>query len=76
MGLHVTLTGLRGSIAPFLGIILYAGWQHGGVLPGAWEGIGPWVFGAAGIISGLSGWGFYGLYRVMKREGKIALRSM
>ena len=30
MGLHVTLTGLRGSIAPFLGIILYAGWQHGG----------------------------------------------
>ena len=76
MGLHVTLTGLRGSIAPFLGIILYAGWQHGGVLPGAWEGIGPWVFGAAGIISGLSGWGFYSLYRAMKLEGKIALRSM
>ena len=72
----VTLTGLRGSIAPFLGIILYAGWQHGGILPGAWDGIGPWVFGAAGIISGLSGWGFYGLYRAMKREDKIALRSL
>jgi hypothetical protein len=75
MGLHVTLTGLRGAIAPFLGILLYAGWQRGGFLPGAWDGIGPWIFGAAGIISGLSGWGFYGLYRAMKREGRIALRT-
>ena len=48
MGLHVTLTGLRGAIAPFLGILLYAGWQRGGFLPGAWDGIGPWIFGAAG----------------------------
>ena len=75
MGLHVTLTGVRGAIAPFLGILLYAGWQSGGFLPGAWQGIGAWVFGAAALISGLAGWGFYALYRAMKREGRIAVNT-
>ena len=73
MGLHVTLTGVRGAIAPFLGIILYTGWRSGGLMPGSWEGIGAGVFGVAAVISGLSGWGFYRLYRTMKREGAIAL---
>jgi MFS family permease len=75
MGLHVTLTGVRGAIAPFLGIILYAGWRSGGLMPGSWEGVGAGVFGVAAVISGLSGWGFYRLYRTMKREGSIALRA-
>lgn len=75
MGLHVTLTGVRGAIAPFLGILLYAGWQSGGFLPGTWQGIGAWVFGAAALISGLAGWGFYALYRAMKREGRIAVNT-
>ena len=75
MGLHVTLTGVRGAIAPFLGIILYTGWQSGGLMPGSWEGVGAGVFGVAAVISGLSGWGFYRLYRTMKREGSIALRA-
>lgn len=75
MGLHVTLTGVRGAIAPFVGILLYAGWQSGGFLPGAWQGIGAWVFGAAALISGLAGWGFYALYRAMKREGRIAVNT-
>ena len=75
MGLHVTLTGVRGAIAPFLGIILYTGWRSGGLMPGSWEGVGAGVFGVAAVISGLSGWGFYRLYRTMKREGSIALRA-
>ena len=75
MGLHVTLTGVRGAIAPFLGILLYAGWEPGGLIPGSWDGIGAGVFGVAAAISGLSGWGFYALYRAMKREGTIALRT-
>ena len=75
MGLHVTLTGVRGAIAPFLGIILYEGWRSGGLMPGSWEGVGAGVFGVAAVISGLSGWGFYRLYRMMKREGSIALRA-
>jgi hypothetical protein len=75
MGLHVTLTGVRGAIAPFLGILLYAGWEPGGLIPGSWDGVGAGVFGVAAAISGLSGWGFYALYRAMKREGTIALRA-
>ena len=75
MGLHVTLTGVRGAIAPFLGVLLYTGWESGGVMPGSWAGVGAGVFGVAAGISGLSGWGFYALYRSMKREGSIALRA-
>lgn len=73
MGVHVTLTGLRGAIAPFLGIMLYAGWSGTGWMPVSWEGIGAWVFGVAAVISSLAGWGFNGLYRHMKRNGSLAL---
>lgn len=75
MGLHVTLTGLRGAIAPFLGILLYAGWTSGGWINGAWDGIGYWVFGAAAAISGIAGWGFNALYHDMKRAGTIAIKQ-
>jgi drug/metabolite transporter (DMT)-like permease len=75
MGLHITLTGVRGAIAPFAGIVLYTGWQQGGLMPGSWSGVGAWVFGLAAIISGLAGWGFYSLYRSMKRDGTIAIRT-
>jgi hypothetical protein len=27
MGVHVTLTGIRGAFAPFLGMALYLGWN-------------------------------------------------
>ena len=47
----------------------------GGLMPGSWAGVGAGVFGVAAGISGLSGWGFYALYRTMKREGSIALRA-
>jgi hypothetical protein len=74
MGVHVTLTGLRGAIAPFLGILLYTGWSGQWIfLP--WEGIGPWVFGVAAVISGLAGWGFNSLYRHMKRNGDLGLTT-
>ncbi|HTO56144.1 MAG TPA: MFS transporter, partial [Pseudomonadales bacterium] len=43
MGIHVTLTGVRGAFAPFLGMALYLGWQAGDVLPGL-EGLGPYLF--------------------------------
>jgi MFS family permease len=43
MGIHVTLTGVRGAFAPFLGMALYLGWQAGSVLPGL-EGLGPYLF--------------------------------
>ena len=43
MGIHVTLTGVRGAIAPFLGMALYLGWDAKGYVPGA-SGLSAWVF--------------------------------
>ncbi|MFI5316494.1 MAG: hypothetical protein ACHQ6T_12400 [Myxococcota bacterium] len=63
MGVHVTLTGLRGAIAPFFGMALYLGWAahrlplFDGVLP-AWGGIGDLLMPLAALMSGLSALGF------------------
>lgn len=61
MAIHQTLTGVRGFIAPFLGVILYAGWQgsdnllgSGLILP-AWAGIDYWVF-AITLAFAVVGW--------------------
>lgn len=70
MGIHVTLTGVRGAIAPLLGMFLYT--QLGGVSE---DGNGAWVFGVAAFISGLSGIGFNRLYRQMKADGSISLKQ-
>lgn len=47
MGIHATLTGVRGATAPFIGILLYSGWASrslfGFTLPGI-QGIGESVF--------------------------------
>lgn len=66
MGVHVTLTGLRGATAPFIGIFLYTGWEGA-----QWSGIGPWIFALAAAVSGLSGWGFNRLYQSMKKDGSL-----
>ena len=69
MGIHVTLTGVRGAIAPLLGMFLYI--QLGGASDNA---AGAWVFAVAAFVSGLSGIGFNRLYRQMKADGSIALK--
>lgn len=43
MGIHVTLTGVRGAFAPFLGMALYLGWDAKRWLPAS-PGIGAWLF--------------------------------
>ena len=68
MGIHVTLTGVRGAIAPLLGMFLYT--QLGGVNDG---GAGAWVFAVAACVSALSGIGFNRLYRQMRADGSIAI---
>ncbi|MGB0768406.1 MAG: hypothetical protein ACPGYV_11940, partial [Phycisphaeraceae bacterium] len=61
MAIHQTLTGVRGFIAPFLGVILYAGWQGSDNLLGtglalpAWQGIDCWVF-AITLTCAIIGW--------------------
>jgi MFS family permease len=56
MGVHVTLTGLRGAFAPFLGMFLYVG--------ASWfPAIGAWTFLLATALSTLSSLGFVALHR-------------
>lgn len=55
MGVHVTLTGLRGAIAPFLGMALYVGW-------GNWDGIGPHMMGVAAALSTVGTLGYVALW--------------
>ena len=61
MGIHVTLTGLRGAFAPFLGIALYVGWSASW-LPD-FDGIGAHVFLVATFVSIWSWVGFRALQR-------------
>ena len=68
MGIHVTLTGVRGAIAPLLGMLLYS--NLGGI-----SGDGAWVFPVAAFICGLSGLGFNHLYRQMESDGSIKLSA-
>ena len=67
MGAHVTLTGLRGLVAPFLGMALYLGWAahalpFGLSLP-AWSGLGELLMPLAAVLSGASALGFRRLQR-------------
>jgi hypothetical protein len=62
MGVHVTLTGLRGAVAPFLGMALYLGWAAyalpvGVTLP-SWSGLGDALMPLAAVLSGISALGF------------------
>ncbi|MEM9348133.1 MAG: MFS transporter [Planctomycetota bacterium] len=72
MAIHQTLTGVRGFLAPFLGVILYAGWQGSDNLLGtgialpAWQGIDYWVF-AITLACSIIGW--LGFVRLDKQVG-------
>lgn len=74
MGVHVTLTGLRGAFAPFLGMLLYVGWS-GGTLPliglalPPWDGIGPGTMALAAALSAVATLGFGSLHRRVARSG-------
>ncbi len=54
MGIHVTLTGVRGAFAPFLGMALYLGWEQGAVLPGL-SGLGAYLFVVSAVL-GIFAW--------------------
>jgi hypothetical protein len=67
MGIHVTLTGVRGAFAPFMGVLLYAGWDSvsisGEVVIPGWSGIGAHVFAVAAVLSSVACLGFWNLAR-------------
>jgi len=63
----VTLTGVRGAFAPFLGMALYIGWDASGVLP-AMPGIGAWLFLISALLA-VSAWqGFERLRRELPQK--------
>ncbi|MEX0885791.1 MAG: MFS transporter [Phycisphaeraceae bacterium] len=79
MGIHVTLTGIRGAVAPFLGMALYAGWRELSI-PGtpivllpAFAGVGYWVFLVTTLMAAMSEVGFRTLYRAIRATGSPAV---
>ena len=56
MGIHVTLTGVRGAFAPFLGTLLYGAWAWNwpGVVSIEWGGLGAATFF---VLAGVSVYG-------------------
>lgn len=62
MAVHVTLTGIRGLAASFIGIAVYERLE-------AWDpGAGAWVFAIGGGVVSVGAVGFYLLHRVVRRE--------
>ena len=73
MGVHVTLTGVRGAFAPFLGMLLYLGWASAELpalglrLPG-FEGLGGHLIGVACLIGSFGALGYWRLHRQVSRQ--------
>jgi len=65
MGIHVTLTGVRGAIAPFLGMFLYVGWD---LQWWSFAGMGAGLFLLSAVLSVVSWDGFRRLYRRMQLQ--------
>jgi len=62
MGIHVTLTGVRGAFAPFLGMALYLGWDAKGYVPGS-TGLSAWLFLLSALLGAVAWHGFEKLRR-------------
>ncbi|GJM19424.1 MAG: hypothetical protein DHS20C14_16370 [Phycisphaeraceae bacterium] len=69
MGVHVTLTGVRGVLAGVGGVTLYEGLER--VAPGA----GVWVFVLCGGLTTLGALGFVALSRDLRKRGKMGPRG-
>jgi hypothetical protein len=72
MGVHATLTGLRGVFAPFLGMLLYLGADArtlpGGVALPALPALGGWMMVLAAGLALVATLGFARLQRRIERE--------
>jgi len=69
MGIHVTLTGVRGAFAPFLGMALYLGWDAKGYVPGA-SGLSAWLFVLAAAL-GIIAWRGFEKLRIDVRRSPL-----
>jgi hypothetical protein len=63
MGVHVTLTGVRGVFAPFLGTLLYKPMDLSFISPGLrYPGMGAWTFALLAAVSAAGAVMFVRLY--------------
>lgn len=72
MAIHQTLTGVRGIIAPFLGVLLYTGFDTislFGFTISAWSGIDYWVFAITAFFAILGWLGFLHLDKQVGGDG-------
>ena len=72
MGIHVTLTGVRGAIGPFLAMALYIGWSERallwlGIEVPAFKGISHHVFLLSAALVVVATAGFYHLDHAIRR---------
>ncbi len=78
MSIHQVLTGVRGFIAPFLGVLLYTGWAERDILGlhiRAWHGIGYWVFAVTLILAFIGWYGFVRLDRKVRGDGAASIHD-
>jgi hypothetical protein len=76
MGVHATLTGLRGVFAPFLGMLLYLGADAralpGGLVLPALPALGGWMMVLASGLALVATLGFARLQREVERRRRAA----
>jgi hypothetical protein len=76
MGVHATLTGLRGVFAPFLGMLLYLGADArslpGGLVLPALPALGGWMMVLASGLALVATLGFARLHREVERRRRAA----
>lgn len=69
MGVHVTLNGVRGIVAPFLAVGLYRLLEH-------WQvGAGAWVFAVSVVLCALGAIGFAALGKAMGEKASARPRD-
>jgi len=69
MGIHVTLTGVRGAMAPFIGTLLYSGWAFGiGDRRFGWDGMKGWTFI---LLAGVTAIGSVMFIRLARSIGRV-----
>ncbi len=71
MGIHVTLTGVRGFLAPYLAVTLLYGWTPDAI-PGitipAFDGIGVHVFLVTAVLAAIATAGFWRLKNTVEQS--------
>ena len=77
MGIHVTLTGVRGLVAPFIGVALFSGlplWLIGDGAP-TWlrNGLGAWTFTLLAFVGLIGTLLFLRLNLQLRRDGNTDL---